>query len=58
MIYHKKNLNFAAEGVFNNTGQIRHAVKTLYDELQNRLCQNFIRSVLTEEILCEFVVGK
>lgn len=25
---------------------------------ENRLCQNCIRTVLTEGILCEFVVGK
>ena len=25
---------------------------------ENRLCQNFVRTVLTEGIQCQFVVGK
>ena len=49
-----KCLNLTEE-IFNNTGNVS---KTSYGELQNPLSQNFIRTVLTEGILYEFVVGK
>ena len=53
MIYHKM-FEFD-RGNFNNTGNVS---KTSYSELQNPLSQNFIRTVWTEGILYEFVVGK
>ena len=53
MIYHKK-IWILTEGIFNNAG---HVVQLIYSKL-GKPSQNFMRTVLREGILCEFVVGK
>ena len=41
------------EGIFNNKSNVEKTAN-----YENRLGKNFIRAVLTEGILCKFLVGK
>ena len=53
MIHQKKNPNFDREFQV-NTGRVENDLR----QITKTVCQNFISTVLTEGILCKFVVGK
>ena len=50
LIYHEKSEFWH--------GEFSILEKTIYGELQKSPCQNLIRTVLTEGISCQFVVGE